>query len=101
MDAARRREPLEDAAIDALGALRDDRAADFLTEFLKHGSQQQQRAAAQALARLSPEAAEEPLIAAMETQDADLRRVVVEALGALGPPRIEVGVHAGSDADAY
>jgi HEAT repeat protein len=99
-DAARRRQPLEDAAIEALGALGDDRAADFLTEFIRNGSADQQYAAAQALARLGPEVAEDTLIATAEADDANLRRAAVEALGELRPPRLEAAAHAGSSAGA-
>ena len=100
IDAARRRQPLEDAAIEALRNLGDDRAADFLIEFVRNGTSEQQRAALQALAGLSAEAAEEALVEAAEAEDADLRRIAVEALGELGPPKTETPAPAGATAYA-
>jgi len=99
IDAARRRQPLEGAAIEALGALGDDGAAAFLAESINNGSPEQRCAAAQALTQLSPEVAEDALIAAAGADDADLRRSAVEALGKLRAPGGVVMAPAGSAAD--
>ncbi len=94
--AAKGRSELQEAAIEALGTLGEDSAAGFLAQCVRQGSLEQQCAAAHALGHLTPEVAEEALIAAATSEQAALRRHAIEALGKLGPPALEAVAHAGS-----
>ena len=72
---------VEEETIEALGAMRDERAVELLSSLLRSPRSLVRRAAARALGRLEDASAVEPLIeAAGAADDPDLRRAAVQAL---------------------
>jgi len=78
---------IREAAVYALGELKDPRAVEPLIEALKDKDSGVRRSVAEALGKLKDPRAVEPLIGALKDEDWYGRESVAEALGELGDPR--------------
>jgi len=80
-------EKARQAAIEALGGVRDSRAVEPLIGVLQDGSQGERRRAAQTLGKIGDARCVEPLIAALHDGDLQVHLAAVESLGKLGDSR--------------